>query len=132
MRIRPQVTRDQRLELKAALARLQRPEVALGIARECLNGGFEPATVECTLQSVHPDRFVTCVRVASEAGEKRGFALKVYADDFGEQMWALASRLREHALSSANRVFLPFQYLKHSRALVFPWVDGTRLSEIVD
>jgi len=132
MRIRPQPTREQRKELRATLARYQRPEVALETVRTCLHAGFEPETVICNLQSVHPDRFVMQVRVGSAAGEELDYALKVYSDDFGGQMWALAQTLLEHQPSNHNGLCLPRQYLRQERALVYPWVDGTRLSDIVD
>lgn len=132
MRVRAQPTREQRSELRAALARLERPDVALEIARKCAPPDFEPETIVCTLQSVHPDRFVMRARLRSAAGEELEYALKVYADDFGEQMWALARALAQQDPSNHNGLCLPRRYLRHERALVFPWVDGVRLSDIVD
>ncbi len=136
MRIRPPATRQQQRELRAVLGRFQQPEVALDLARRCLNGslngGLEPASVSCTLQSRHPDRFVMRVRLGSAAHANRDYALKVYADDFGEQMWRLAQSLAERLPANHDGLWLPRQYLRAAHALVFPWVEGTRLSEIVD
>src|SRR5258705_1151263 len=132
MRIRSQATREQRRELRTVLARFERPEEALGVVRACLPPGFEPASVVCNLQSVHPDRFVMQVRVRSAAGGERCCALKIYSDDFGEEMWLLAQKLAERHPSNHNGLCLPQQYVREQHALVFPWVDGVRLSEIVD
>lgn len=132
MRIRPQATREQRKELRAVLARIQGPEGALEIVRSYLDAGIEPESVVCSLQSVHPDRFVMKVRVRSVAGEELDHALKVYADDFGAEMWALAQTLAEQDPSNHTGLCLPRRYLHRERTLVFPWVDGVRLSEIVD
>ena len=132
MRIRPQPTREQRKELQAALRRFQQPEVALDVVRSCLDAGFEPETVVCNVQSVHPDRFVVQVRVQSSGGEELGYALKVYSDDFGSQLWGLGQALQVLRASNHDGLCLPRQYVRHERALVFPWVEGTRLSDIVD
>jgi len=133
MRIRPPATQEQRSELKAVLQRFERPEVVLDLARRCLNGGgIEPATFSCTLQSRHPDRFVMRMQVRSGAGEERDYALKVYADDFGEQMWTLGNSLAERLPRNHDGLWLPCQYMREARTLVFAWVKGTRLSEIVD
>jgi phosphotransferase family enzyme len=131
LRIRPQATRQERRDLRDALTRFQRAEAALDVVRACLPGGFEPATIVCNLESMHPDRFVLRVRVRSVADEERSFALKVYSDDFGAEMWALAQRLAGR--NSASRgLCLPERYVREKRALVFPWIEGTRLNEIVD
>ena len=132
MRIRPQPAREQRKELRAALARLQRPEAALAVVRPCLDRGFEPAGAACDLQSLHPDRFVLQVTVRSGAGHERAFALKVYSDDFGAQMWSLARALVTTEQKSRDGLCLPSHYSPLDHALVYPWVDGTRMSEIVD
>src|SRR5574341_387344 len=102
MRVRPQPTREQRHGLRDALTRIQRPDVALEVSRRCLQAGFEPMTVDCTLQTAHPDRFVVKMRLRSIAGEEADYALKVYADDFAERMWALARSLAEQ--DPANHV----------------------------
>jgi len=132
MRLRPQATREQRKALQAALVRIQGPDGALEIVRSCLDARIEPESVVYSLQSVHPDRFVLMVRLRSAAGKEQGYALKVYADDFGEQMWALAQALRQQDPSNHNGLCLPRRYLPQERTLVFPWVEGVRLSDIVD
>jgi phosphotransferase family enzyme len=132
MRIRPQATQEQRQALQATLMRIQRPEVALEIVRSYLNASIEPESVVCTLQTVHPDRFVMKVRVRLVTGETLGHALKVYADDFGAQMWAFGQALAEQDPSNHTGLCLPRRYLHRERTLVFPWVDGVRLSDIVD
>jgi len=132
MRIRPQATLEQRIALRAAQARIQRPDVALEIVHSYLDAVIEPESVVCSLQSVHPDRFVLLVRLRSTAGEDLGCALKVYADDFGEQMWALAQALKEQDPSNHTGLCLPRRYIPEEHTLVFPWVDGVRLSDIVD
>ena len=132
MRIRPPATPEQRRELRTALARFQQPEAALGAVQAFLPPGFEPATVACHIQSVHPDRFVVQVLARSTAGGERNCALKIYSDDFGEQMWSLAQMLAERQSSNHNGLCLPQRYVREQRALVFPWVDGIRLSDIVD
>ena len=132
MRIRPPATREQRKDLRAALARIQGPKGALGIMRSHLDGVIEPESVVCSLQTVHPDRFVLRVRLRSASGEEQGYALKVYGDDFGEQMWALAQAIQHQDPTNHTGLCLPRRYLPQERALIFPWVDGVRLSDIVD
>jgi hypothetical protein len=132
VRIRPQPAREQRKELRVALARLQRPEAALAVVRPCLDRADEPAGVTCDLQSVHPDRFVMKVVVRPGAGRERAFALKVYSDDFGAQMWSLARALAADDRPDRDGLCLPRHFAPLEHALVYPWVDGTRMSEIVD
>src|SRR5262245_54038406 len=132
MRIRPQPAREQRKELRATLARLQRPEAALAVVRPCLDRAFTPAGVECELQSLHPDRFVLQVRLRAGEGRERAFALKVYSDDFGAQMWSLARALATDDRPGLDGLCLPRHYSPLDHALVYPWIEGTRLSEIVD
>src|SRR5262249_12558972 len=136
MRIRPPATRQQQRELRAVLGRFQQPDVMLDLARRCLNGslngGLDPAAVSCTLQSRHPHRFVLRGHLDSAHGEDRDYALNVSADDFGEQMWKLARDLAERLPMNHDGLWLPRQYLREAHALVFPWVAGIRMSEIVD
>ncbi|HYT72859.1 MAG TPA: phosphotransferase [Gemmatimonadales bacterium] len=132
MRLRFKPPQEQRQALHAQLARLRQPEAALELLRPGLPGGFEPAHVDCAVQSVHPDRFVVQVRVCSSAGEQRVYALKVYSDDFGEQVWAHCRALAEHSPPDQDVLCLPTRYIELERTLVFPWVDGLFLSEIVD
>ncbi len=132
MRFRFKPTSEQRSSLRAQLARLQQPEVALEILGSVLPLDFKPASVLCTPRSVHSDRFVMQTQVRSEAGEERAYALKVYSDDFGEQVWAHAQTLARHCQPNQGGLCLPSRYIPPLRMLIFPWVDGPFLSEIVD
>ena len=132
MRIRPQPTREQRKALRAALVRMQQPEVALEVVRPCLARGFEVAGAACDLQSVHPDRFVLRVRVRATTGEEASWALKAYADDYGREIWEFARAVARRHPSNHIGLCLPLRHVPEEQALVFPWVEGTRLSEIVD
>src|ERR1041385_6554422 len=113
------------------MARLQQPATVLEVLRSVLPTDFKPANVICTREGIHKDRFVLRAQVRSESGEERAYALKAYSDDFGEQVWehaqALAERMARH-----NGLCLPTTYLAHERLLIFPWVRGLFLSEIVD
>jgi tRNA A-37 threonylcarbamoyl transferase component Bud32 len=130
LRIRPQATRAQRMGLRMAMDRFHQAEAVLGVVRACLPRGFEPVTTVCNLESRHPDRFVLRVRLTSAADEQRSFAIKVYTDDFGAEMWALAQQLAQRKVSDG--LCLPERYVREEHALVFPWVEGERLNEIVD
>jgi len=132
LRIRPQSTRAQRKDLSSALTRFQRAEASLDVVRSCLPQGFAPASIVCNLQSRHPDRFVMQVKVCSAADEEKSFAVKVYSDDFGAEMWELAQQLAEESGTGTYGLCLPERYVREQRALVFPWVEGERLNEIVD
>jgi tRNA A-37 threonylcarbamoyl transferase component Bud32 len=130
LRIRPQATRAQRKSLCMTLNRFQQAEAALGVVRACLPEGFAPASIVCNVESRHPDRFVLRVRLRSAADEERSFAIKVYTDDFGAELWTLAQQLAERKASRG--LCLPERYVREERALVFPWVEGERLNDIVD
>jgi len=132
MRIRFKPTPEQRSALRAQLTRVQQPATALRILRPTLPAEFTPARAVCTVQSVHSDRFVVRVELCSNAGEERAYALKAYSDDFGEKVWAHARALAEHYPPNHNGLCLPNHYVPRERLLVFPWVDGVFLSEIVD
>jgi|SRR5437773_5914543 len=132
MRVRFKPTPVQRFELLARLARLQQPDVALKIVRTVSGADFNPATAHCTVQSIHSDRFVVRVQARAQTGEERGYALKVYSDDFGRKVWEYSRALVEHNPPSESGLCLPIHYLPLERMLVFPWVDGLFLSEIVD
>src|SRR5262245_6396499 len=129
---RPRLGREQRREFRDTLARMHRSEVALELARACVPEDFEPAAAECTLRSTRMDRFVLQLVVRSHTGSERSFAVKVHAGDVGERMWALAQRLARDEPWSRRSLALPLRYLARDRALVFPWVHGDRLSDIVD
>ena len=129
---RPRLEREQRSEFRDALARMHRSEVALELARACVPADFEPVTAECTLLSLRMDRFVLKLVVRSPAGRELSYAIKVHAGDLGERMCALAQRLARDEPWSLHALALPVRYLARERALVFPWVHGERLSDIVD
>src|SRR5438034_1666616 len=128
MRFRSNATAEQRDGLWAQLARLPQPAAVLERLHPCLPDGFQPARVTCVLQSMHSDRFVMLARVRSHAGEERAYALKVYADDFSRQVWAHSQAVAERC----GALCLPIRHIPHERTLVFPWVEGVFLSEIVD
>src|ERR1051326_4703976 len=136
MRIRFKAPNEQRAALRAKLARVQQPAPALEILRAVLPADFKPAGIVCVLQSVHPDRFVVRAQVRSEAGVERVFALKAYSDDFVERVWAysqdLMKRQQSNGHANGHGLCLPMTYVPHERILIFPWVDGRFLSEIVD
>src|SRR6266540_6179859 len=115
MRFRFKPTSEQRSSLRAQLARLQQPEVALEILGSVLPLDFKPASVLCTPRSVHSDRFVMQTQVRSEAGEERAYALKVYSDDFGEQVWAHCRALAEHSPPDQDVLCLPTRYIELER-----------------
>jgi phosphotransferase family enzyme len=131
-RLRSRPTRDQRKALCATMASFQQPETALELVRPCLPYGCHPQAIACTVKSVHPDRFVLHVRVGVEGGEELALALKVYADDFGRTVWRLAQALAGRDGSVHDGVCVPTRYLPERRTLVFGWVEGPRLSEVVD
>src|SRR3989442_3685297 len=122
MRIRFKPTPEQRSALRAQLARLQEPEPALEILGSTLPADFRPTGAACTLQSAHADRFVLRVRVRSHTGQERAYALKVYADDFGQQVWAHARTLAARHRPNHDGPCLPTRYVSRERSLVFPWV----------
>jgi len=132
MRFRFKPTPDQRAALRARLARLQQPAALLDILAATLPADFDPTGVTCTVPSAHSDRFVMRAQVRSAAGDERAFALKVYSDDFGERVWAHARALAQHHRPNGAGLCLPTRYIPDERMLVFPWVEGRFLSEIVD
>jgi hypothetical protein len=132
MRFRFKPTAEQRAALQIQLARLQEPAPVLELLRPNLPADFQPAGVSCTVHGVHSDRFVVRAQVRSTAGDERAFALKVYSDDFGERVWAHAQALAAHHRPNRDGLCLPIRYLPHERVLVFPWVGGRPLSEVVD
>jgi len=132
MRIRFKPTPAQRAAVRAQLARLEQPGPALEILGPTLPADFQPAGAACTLQSAHADRFVLRVLARSHTGQERAYAVKVYADDFGEHVWAHSQALASRLQPNHDGPCLPTRYISSERALVFPWVDGAFLSEIVD
>ena len=85
-----------------------------------------------TIQSVHPDRFVMRIQVNSNGAGAQVFAVKVYADDFGKHVWNLAQTLAATPGPHHDSLCLPLAYLTQERTLVFPWIAGEFLSDIVD
>src|SRR2546422_5619787 len=132
MRFRFKPTAEQRAALRAQLTRLQQPAPVLETLAAVLPADFKPIGVICTVQSAHSDRFVVRAQVRSAGGEERAYALKVYSDDFGEQVWAHAQTVARYHPRNGNGLCLPSRYVPRERMLVFPWVDGLFLSEIVD
>ena len=132
MRIRFKPTPAQRAAVRAQLARLEQPGPALEILGPALPADFHAADTASALQSAHSDRFVLRVLVRSHTGQERAYAVKVYADDFGEQVWAHSQALAGGLQPNHDGPSLPLRYVSRERALVFPWVDGSFLSEIVD
>ena len=132
MRFHLKPPREQRHASRAQRARLGEGELLLAIVRSCLPSGFEPASVTGSVQSYHPDRFVMRVQVRSSGADELQFAVKVYSDDFGAEMWALTRRLASNGDPYPHGLCLPTRYVAHERALVFPWVSGEFLSDIVD
>jgi tRNA A-37 threonylcarbamoyl transferase component Bud32 len=132
MRFRFKPPKEQRQAIRLQQARLGQAGPLLKIVRSSLPSGFEPASVTGSVQSAHPDRFVMRVQVRSAGADERAFAAKVYSDDFGEQVWALARSLPGNGGPYPHGLCLPTHYVPHERALVFPWVAGAFLSDIVD
>lgn len=132
MRVRFKPTREQRSALKAQLERLQQSAALLEILRPSLPDGFQPTEVTWTVPSRHPDRFVLRVEVRSNGSPKHAFALKVYSDDFVAKVWEHSERIAQHHRGSHSGMCLATQYLPHERMLVFPWVSGVFLSDVVD
>src|SRR2546422_1860468 len=124
MRSRFKPTRELRTALRAQLAHLLRPGAALEILRPVLPRGFEPTEAVCTVQNVHPDRFVVRAQVRSESGGEISYALKAYSDDFVAQVWAFGQALAQNLPPDQHWFCLPTTYLAEERMLVFPWVDG--------
>jgi aminoglycoside phosphotransferase (APT) family kinase protein len=60
------------------------------------------------------------------------YALKVYADDFADRVWAHALELAGCSGIAPDAVCLPIRYLPDERLLVFPWVEGPCLADIAD
>ena len=118
--------------MRRQMVRVGQPANALEIVRSLLPDGFKPADVVCTLQSVHPDRFVTQVQVRSDTGGVHAYALKAYSDDFVERVWTHSQALAQHRQPDLGGLCSAISYVPEERLLIFPWVDGKFLSEIVD
>ncbi len=132
MRFRFKPTSEQRTALRAQLVRLDQPAVALELLRDDLTANFDPTDVVCTVQTIHPDRFVIRVQIHSAARQERSYALKVYSDDFVGRVWAHSQALSRHPQPDFGGLCLATRFVPSERMLVFPWVEGEFLSEIVD
>jgi tRNA A-37 threonylcarbamoyl transferase component Bud32 len=132
MRFRFKPTAEQRASLRAQLERLQISAAAVGILDSSFPRDFTPVSVASILQKRHSDRFVLKVQLRSSAGEERSYALKVYSDDFGQRVWEHAQALAKHQPTNHDGLCLPTRYVPEERTLVFPWVEGQFLSDIVD
>ena len=132
MRSRFKPSSEQRHSVRARLGNLLQPGAALEFLRPVLPEDSKPIGVTSTVQSVHPDRFVLRAQVSSESGEQRSYAMKAYSDDIGRRVWAFAQTLAEHVGENGHGFCLPTTYLAEEHMLIFPWVDGPFLSEIVD
>jgi tRNA A-37 threonylcarbamoyl transferase component Bud32 len=131
MRLRFKPSREQRAALRLQLERFQQPAAVRDVLGSSLPADVEPAGITCIPHSVLSDRFVVRVVARLTTGEERAYALKVYADDFGEQVWAHAQAVARH-WTNDDGPCLPTRYIPHERTLVFPWVVGSFLSDIVD
>jgi len=132
MRFRYDPTSEQRDRLQAQLARLQQPAAALEVLRSAMPADLRPTDAICTVQKVRSDRFVLRVQARLNGVGERGYALKVYSDDFGGQVWAHSRALAGHYPPNHDGLCLASHYLPQERILIFPWVDGMCLSKLDD
>jgi len=132
MRFRYDPTAEQSVGLQAQLTRLQQPAAALEVLRSALPADVKPIDAICTVQKVRSDRFVLRVQARLNGEAERGYALKVYSDDFGRQVWAHSRTLAEHYAPNHDGLCLASHYIPQERVLIFPWVDGVCLSKLDD
>ncbi|HVH66870.1 MAG TPA: aminoglycoside phosphotransferase family protein [Gemmatimonadales bacterium] len=132
MRLEFKASREQRASLRAQRARLEQPTAALAVLGPTLPADDPAEAVACGVQSVHPDRFVLRARVRTRRGQWRSYALKAYADDFCAGVWAHAQALAACREMAPGDLCLPIRYVARERLLVFPWVDGRCLSDVVE
>lgn len=132
MRSRFKPTAEQRASVRAHQANLLHSGAAVELVRPFLPAHFMPAESLLTVQSVHPDRFVVRAQIQGQTSQEISFALKAYSDDFGERVWAFAQTLAAAHQPDHDTFCLPLAYLADERVMIFPWVDGKFLSEIVD
>ena len=130
MRLEFMPSPERRAALRAQRARLEQSTEVLTVLRPEFATDVAAADAACSVESVHPDRFVLRTRVRTRLGVWRSFALKAYADDFGARVWAHARALAACRELAPGGVCLPIRYVAHERLLVFPWVDGRCLSDI--
>ncbi|HET7250790.1 MAG TPA: phosphotransferase [Gemmatimonadales bacterium] len=132
MRTRFKPSPEQRSDLRAQLARAQTPPVALQLVHPVLPQGFVPSEVQVTTERVHPDRFVLRVEARSADSASRTFALKGYADDFVERVWAYSRALALVHRPNHRGLSLPIHYSAPDRLLISEWVPGEFLSDVLD
>src|SRR5262245_1816183 len=98
MRRRFKPTWIQRRAVKENIIRLAQTGCVLEIFRRAgIPGDFVPTDADFRLESLHPDRFVLRVRLHSNGYRARAYALKAYADEFGEQVWEHCQALAAQA-----------------------------------
>ena len=124
--------RERTRAMREALDRTTQPEVAAEILGACLGARIDPSGVRCTVQAERPDRFVMRAAIRTARGEARAYAIKVYLTDFGQQVWEFSRALARVASPDRDGPVLAIGYVPRFRALVFPWIEGERLSDIVD
>ena len=95
-------------------------------------GNVRPTWVGGRVLRAHVDRFAMRIVVRSSHGEERAYAVKVYGDDLGSQVWGRCRMLLERDPENRGGLCLPIQYLPRARALVYPWMDGDSLNQITD
>src|SRR5207237_9397009 len=123
---------EQRAGLEAQFPRLQQPAAALDVLRSAMPADVRPTDAICTVQKVRLGRFVRRVQVCLNGVGERAYALKVYSDDTGRQVWAHSQALAEHYPSNDDGLCLASHYVPQERMLIFPWVDGVSLSKLDD
>jgi len=125
-------TDEQRAGLQAQFTRLQQPAATLGVLRSALPSDLKPTDAICTVQKVRPGRFVLRVQARLNGVGERAYALKVYSDDTGRQVWAHSRALAEHYPPNGDGLCLAIHYVPQERLLIFPWVDGVSVSKLDD
>jgi phosphotransferase family enzyme len=133
MRRRFKPTWMERRAVRENIIRLVQAGRVLEILRRAgIPEDFRPTDADFRLESLHPDRFVLRVTLRSNGHAVRAYALKAYADGFGEQVWEHCQKLAAQETCPHGSLCLPLHYLSDERILVFPWVEGPFLSEISD
>jgi len=132
MRTRFKPTPEQRSGLRAQLTRVQHPTVARELLGPVLPDGFVPDEVHVQTERVHPDRFVVRAEARSGGSTTHTFALKGYADDFVERVWAYSRALAQVHRPNHRGLSLPIHYHASDRLLISDWIPGVFLSDVLD
>src|SRR5262245_16426289 len=112
---------------------LQQPQAMLPVLQAALPPGLAPAAiVSSSLQSSRLDRFVLRVQTRSAAGSDRAFAVKAYSDTLADRVWYFTRAIATHPPVERDGMCLPIGFARREAVLVFPWVDGVRLSDVRD